>query len=561
MPGPTTSLADGPAANTAGADPSGQAEARSELAGPRRPARRRLRLLLPLVLPLLIVGAAAAGHNRDSDAREPPRVASSSPATAMNLTDGPAYNSPRLETDPTDSRFVAMADRKDSPDFSCALQLSGDGGATWLSANDVVKLPAGARKCYAPEVAFDRTGTLYYLFVGLAGDGNVPMGAFLVTSLDRGHTFSAARHVLGPGNFGVRMAIDRSWAKHGRLHLVWLHAAGPVSLGALPRTPNPILSSFSDDGGRHFSKPVRVSSASRELVVAPALALGPHHAVHVGYVDLGRDARDYQGLEGPTWDESWSLVVSSSGDGGRHFDVGRLVDDHIVPPERVMLIFTMPPPTMVAWEHRLCIAWADSRNGDSDIVLRCSGSMGRSWERPVRVNSDPIGNGRRQYLPQLSVSPGGRLDAIYLDRRDALGVTYQPAYTFSRDGGRSFGSAILLAESTSSAAIGTRYAGVAANDQVEFGSRLGLLSQRNRAVAAWPDTRNSTRTTDQDIFTTVVKFRPRQTSRWSLILLGTATGLGALLLASRHERHVFPARAVAERPTSESTDEEVVIPQ
>jgi len=44
---------------------------------------------------------------------------------------------------------------------------------------------------------------------------------------------------------------------------------------------------------------VQVNAVQRELVVAPSLRLGPDHTVLVGFYDLGDDAVDYRGLEGP----------------------------------------------------------------------------------------------------------------------------------------------------------------------------------------------------------------------------------------------------------------------
>lgn len=67
--------------------------------------------------------------------------------------------------------------------------------------------------------------------------------------------------------------------------------------------------------------------------MAPALAIGADRAVHVAYYDLEGDAVDYQGLEGPTWDGNWSLVVSTSPDGGKRFDRGVVVEGRLVPPE------------------------------------------------------------------------------------------------------------------------------------------------------------------------------------------------------------------------------------
>lgn len=436
-----------------------------------------------------------------------PEVIDEVPVTSMHLSAGFSNNSPLIARDPGEARFVVMANRVDAPDFDCALQVSGDRGRTWIEADPVPSLPAGVEKCYAPEVAFDAGGGLVYLFVGLAGRGNEPVGAYLVRSSDRGQTFTPPRRVLGAQSFSVRMAIDRSVGRRGRIHLVWVAARSETPLGGFGPPPNPILAAYSDDGGTTFSEPVQVSDAARARVVAPALALGPDRAVHVAYLDLGDDAIDYQGLEGAVWDGTWSLVLATSFDGGRRFGRGRVVDDGIHPAERVMLVFTMPPPSLAAGPgERVCAAWTDARHGDADAVVRCSPDRGRTWDARRRLNDDRPGTGARQYLPRLAVAPGGRLDAVFLDRRDDPGNTRNHVYlTSSTDGGRTFAPNRRISAEPSDSRIGAQYAHAAARGHYELGARLGLLSERAAAVVAWPDTRHTrTNPTGQDIFSVAV---------------------------------------------------------
>lgn len=455
-----------------------------------------------------------------------------------------ANNSPKLAADPTDERIVVMAHRLDAPDFGCALQLSGDGGRGWVAAQPVPILPVGAEKCYSPEVAFDGQGKLYYLFVGLAGKGNQPMGVFLTRSDDGARTFSPPQQVLGPANFSVRMALDRGVGKQGRIHLVWLHATSSPPSGGFGPPPNPILGAHSDDGGQTFSEPVQVSDPERPRAVAPALSLGADHRVHVAYYDLGDDIVDYQGLEGPVYQGTWSVVVSTSADAGKSFGKAVVIDAAVVPTERVMLVYTMPPPALAAGGNRLCVAWTDGRRGDADAFASCSGNLGRRWQAPVRLNDDPVGNGRSQYQPQLALGPGGRLDAVFYDRRASLqNLNNDVSFTSSTDGGRTFAANLTLTPSGSSlTTIGPEYAVPSAAGLVEFGSRLGLLSSGGSALAAWTDTRNSlTLTTDQDIFTTKVTGLPETQRRpaWAIpagaafVVAGTVALLG--LLRRRHE--------------------------
>jgi hypothetical protein len=496
------------------------------LAVPDERASRRPRIAICLVVIAAILVGGGVMTIATSIGVSGPLPGEEVPITAMNTLKGPANNSPEVVADPTDSRFVVIANRLDAPDFSCALQVSGDGGDAWLTATPVPHLPSGVEKCYAPEVAFDRTGLLYYLFVGLHGGGNLPLGVYLSTSRDHGRTFSPPRLVLGPDNFAVRMSIDRTEGPSGRIQLLWLHAGAPPLLGGLPPGVNPILIAHSDDGGRSFSEPVQVSDPARQLVVGPALILGANHSVYVAYFDLEGDNRDYEGLEGPVWDGHWTVVVTKSTDGGAHFGPSVVVDDGVVPSERVMLIFTMPPPSLATSGKRICAAWTDARYGDPDVLARCSSDAGRQWQVVSRVNDDPLGDGHSQYLPALAFAPDGRLDAVFFDRRnDPINANNNVTYTYSTDLGRHWARNIELAHEVSPAIIGPQYAGPAAAGQHELGSRLGILSESHMVLVAWPDTRNSLDSaTAEDLFVDQVRLRGHH--YW-----GEGLGVGLLLTA------------------------------
>lgn len=416
------------------------------------------------------------------------------PVTATDLRRAEAFNSPVLAADPSEPRFLALARRADAPEFDCGLDVSGDGGRGWVRAEPVPELPAGAERCYAPEIAFDGHGRLYFLFVGLEGPGNSPMGVFLVSSTDRGRTFSAPRQVLGRQNYMVRLTIDSKVGALGRIHLVWLRAGADPPLGGLPAgVANPILAAHSDDGGRTFSEPLRVSDPDRPRAVSPAVTIGGDGAVHVAYYDLRDDAVDYQGLDGGTWRGEWSLVVATSTDRGQSFRSGVVVDDRLVPPGRVMLIYTMPPPSIATdGTGRVFTAWPDARNGDSDAFLSRSPDVGRTWEPPVRLNDDPLNNGADQSLVRLSVAGNGRVDAVFFDRRNDPDNVRNDAYlTYSTDGGRRFAPNVKLSSQPSDSRIGQGYVIPSAKGLIELGSRLALISRPRAALAAWPDSRNA----------------------------------------------------------------------
>lgn len=502
-----------------------------------------VRLLLALAAATAFGGGGLLALRTFEAAPVAPNVLPEVPATPMDRSAGRAHNSPKLAASPIDPSIVAMAHRLDAPEFGCGLQVSKNGGTSWSPARPIAALPEGADRCYNPEVGFDSDGRVYYLFVGLAGEGNVPMGVFLTRSTDGARTFDTPSKILGPQNFSVRLAIDVNADGPDRLHLVWISARSDVVLGGFGAPPNPIVAAYSDDGGRTFSDVVEIAGASGELVAAPALAIGAGNQVYVAFYDLGQDMVDYRGLEGAVFDGTWSVLVAASSDGGANFERTTVVDASVIPTERIMLILTMPPPGLTANDQLVCVAWTDGETGDPDALANCSRDRGRRWGQPIRLNDDSPGNGRSQYQPQLDLSTSGILSAVFYDRRRSLqNLHNEISFTYSTDAGRSFAPNRTLSKGgSSSIGVGPEYAIPSAKGQVEFGSRMGLLHSDGVLLAAWTDTRNSlSLSTDQDIFTVRVQLGVAERGRriWTMMALLTAIGVVAIVfpMARRHMR-------------------------
>jgi hypothetical protein len=78
---------------------------------------------------------------------------------------------------------------------------------------------------------------------------------------------------------------------------------------------------------------------------------------------------------------------------------------------------------------RLYLIYGDKRHGDYDIFLKTSQDGGKSWSDDLRLNSDPQGNRRDQYMPQLCVDQiTGKAYAIWYDRRHSANNIYTDIY-------------------------------------------------------------------------------------------------------------------------------------
>ena len=447
---------------------------------------------------------------------------------AGDMADIRANNSPTLARNPTRTDNLVVVNRIDLQRYSCGMHVSFDGGVRWSATS--IPIPKGEEpKCYAPDATFAGDGTLYISYVTLRGRGNVPHAAWVVQSKDGGRTLSAPRRALGRLAFQVRLTADSAHA--GRLYLTWVQAS-EVGLYRFTQTGNPVRLMRSDDGGKSWERSVRVSSPARARVLAPSTAVGPNGEIYVLYLDLGQDRLDYegahQGMGGRPYGGRFELVMGRSVDGGATWGESS-VERGLTPIER-FLVFLPPSPSVAVdpKSGRVYAGFHEERMGAADVLVWSLPRGGSRWQGPRRVNDNPARDRTSQYLPKLAVADG-RLDVLYYDRRaDRKNVMNEVSLQSSLDNGQSFSERVRLSSRRFDSRLGFGFD----RKLPDLGSRLALLSDESRTLAAWSDTRNGTAVTNkQDIFTAEVAFPARLSEPVERGLLFVAITLGILALA------------------------------
>ena len=457
---------------------------------------------------LLLVGVGAIIISTAFQQRTAARiVAADAPidAGAYDPADIDSNNSPALVRNPVRPANLAIANRIDTPRYACALHVSSDGGASW-TRTPLPRPPREQRTCFAPDLAFGRDGTLYVSFVTLRGRGNVPHAVWTARSTDGGRTLSAPVKALGQLAFQTRLTADRTAA--GRLYLTWLQS-DEIGFLRFAHPGNPIMSARSDDGGRTWRAPVRVSNPARGRAIAPSPATGPRGELYVLYLDLAGDRLDYEGAHngegGKPYGGRFRLVLARSIDGGATW--GESVADSAIAPIDRFVVFYPAYPLIAVDQHggRVYAAYHDARLGDADVSLwSLPGDGGTSWRGPVRVNDTRRRDATAQYMPRVAVAPNGRVDVEYYDRRgDRANVSNSVSMQSSDDAGQTFGPALTLSSTRFDSRIGFG----SAHGLPDLGSRLGLVSDDRRALAVWTDTRAGTRATNkQDLARALIAF-------------------------------------------------------
>ena len=382
---------------------------------------------------------------------------------------GDAANEPSIAIDPTNPNRVAIGWRQFDTTASSFRQagysLSTDGGQTWT--NPGVLQPGKFRS--DPVLAAGNDGTLHYYSLS----DPPPYTCEMFNSTDWGATWSGP--VPAYGGDKQWMAIDRTGGP-------W---EGAIYGFSVVGDTGRLAMTYSYDGGQSFQPLIDVPGKPRR----GSVAVGVDGEVYfVGWQDQTADyvVARLSSAAPPPAVPAFDLVndVNLGGKenifrGGPNGSVGMLgqtwVDcDRSTGPYRgsVYMLCSVDPP------------------GDDslDVYFTRSTDRGQSWEAPVRINDD-AGDSAWQWFGTMSVAPGGRIDAVWLDTRDNPG-TYLSSlyYSYSLDGGQTWSPNERLSEAFDPQ--------LGWPQQEKMGDYFHMISDDTGASLAWAATFNG----EQDIY-------------------------------------------------------------
>jgi hypothetical protein len=127
----------------------------------------------------------------------------------------------------------------------------------------------------------------------------------------------------------------------------------------------------------------------------------------------------------------------------------------------------------ICWSQRAGVPPAGS---DPDVVLITSTDGGATWTTPMRVNDDPINNGKDQLMPWCTVDQStGQLILVFYDSRNVVNTKAEVYMARSFDGGNSFENFLVSDHSFNLGPISGfsgnyagDYIGVAAVDDIAY---------------------------------------------------------------------------------------------
>lgn len=339
---------------------------------------------------------------------------------SADMPDSPQVE-PRLAMDPKNAKHLligAMLFRRNGAgDSECSPLVSFDAGATWRRA--VLPKREGVTGGGDPWVAFDQAGTAYLscLHGARTETGERTSGVGVYRSDDGGLTWTGPAMLPGRAYDRPVLVVARQKSSQTMLHVVasqgTRHDFGPA---------NPISISTSTDGGKTFAEPVQVLFNNLNNNLRSAIALADGTLVAVFY-DIGS-------LDGRRLEQFrvWSI---RSTDGGRSFGPALFVNENAGGDQ----VDVTADPT-----GRLFAVWdvlRGAREGRG-VFFSKSEDAGKRWSAPSRLTELSEGE-RQQHVPTVAARPDGTIAALWVDyRNDSRGECSDVYIRASRDLGKTW---------------------------------------------------------------------------------------------------------------------------
>jgi len=297
-------------------------------------------------------------------------------------------NEPSIAVDPYDGRVLIGANVDQ-------LYLSKNGGYTFEER----KLTSSFGVYGDPVVYIDKQGHYYYAHLSKTKGKKAPeMWDRIVVqrSDDGGDSFLNG---VGVGFVKGKMQ-DKHWLTGdmnskspyvNRLYLTWTEFDTYNS--SAPEDSSRIKFAYSDNYADSFSEPIIVSDTAGDCLdgdntlEGATIAVGPKGELYCVWAGRGKIYMDISLDGGKTW--GTDRVISSQV-GGWSQEVPFLSRANSM------------PFVICDKKGKIIVVFGDKRFGDLDIFALESDDKGETFSAPFRVNIDPVGNGRDQFMPNIA---------------------------------------------------------------------------------------------------------------------------------------------------------------
>lgn len=311
--------------------------------------------------------------------------------------------------------------------ISEGIYVSTNGGETWRGNDTCTGNPIAYHGGDA-GITIDKNGT--FLLTRL---GRSPfVGLYSHYSNDNGLTWSS-QQVISTDDLeraALTTEVDHESAWYGRSYAAWVRFA----------LPYPLMFSYTDDGGQHWKEPVAINnppnrSAGGDLAVGPD---GKLYACWAGVTDFSPFKEIHVGFAGSdNGGASWTVVESAFPMNGIS---GILTNKSNI---RVNSLPSLAVDTTNGpYRGRIYVITTQKglapAGSDPDIILNRSNDGGETWSPALRVNQDPLNNGKTQYFPAIHIDRFGAVNILFYDDRNTTTDSTGVFLARSTDGGETW---------------------------------------------------------------------------------------------------------------------------
>lgn len=297
-------------------------------------------------------------------------------------------NEPSIGIDPYMQRVVVGTNNNQ-------LYLSKDGGMSF--EHRTMKSSMGVWG--DPVIFIDRWGIYYYAHLAKAEGKKAPEWwdrIVVQKSENLGDSFSDGVGVgYQPGKMQDKHWLTGDLNKKSpfvdRLYLTWTEFDKYKSKD--PQDSSRIMFAYSDTKGDTFSTPIAISDTAGgcldddNTLEGATIAIGPKGELYC--VWAGREF----------------IYMDISLDGGKTWGKDKIIANQVGGWNQEVPFMTRAnslPFAVCDKKGNINVVFGDKRFGDLDIIGLVSKNGGETFEPPIRINNDPVGNGRDQFMPSIA---------------------------------------------------------------------------------------------------------------------------------------------------------------
>lgn len=391
------------------------------------------------------------------------------PVTNVSATVGNQAES-FLNVNPTNPNNL-VATSNDPGTNSLFRAYSTDAGATWTRGT----IATGVACCDG-QAAWDTFGNLFLVYIN-----NSVNQINVILSTDGGATFSAPLTV-GTGSVdqpSIAVGNGSVWVDWNQSGSMVARGAPVTGLGVFgPFNPQQTIPSAAGSFGGIAVGPGPNGGKVIVTYQSPTGGQGPA-TIYCNVDADGLGAGDF----GPR------ITITSTNVGG--FDFIPAQNERSIDAEAGMVWDATGGP----FNNRIYLVYTEepvNESNDTEIYSRTSTDDGATWTAPVRVNDDPLGPIRSQFLPYIALDRTTGVVAVgFHDCRNDDGVNGTNTIpnddaeyygTYSTDGGATWVPNMRLSGGFSNA--------TASGNGIDYGDYVGLDAYGGKLYVMWADNAN-----------------------------------------------------------------------